>query len=44
MPEVLVDSNVLLDVLTEEAVPAEFFRRDTLPWEAAFPRLALLLP
>lgn len=78
MPEVLVDSNVLLDVLTEDshwyarssarlaavaedhilvinpvvyaeisigfarieevetAVPAEFFRREALPWEAAF--------
>ena len=78
MSEVLVDSNVLLDVLTEDsqwyarssarlaavaedhtlvinpvvyaevsigfariedvdaAVPAEFFRREALPWEAAF--------
>jgi len=78
VPEVLVDSNVLLDVLTEDshwyarssarlaavaedhilvinpvvyaeisigfarieevetAVPAEFFRREALPWEAAF--------
>ena len=78
MAEVLVDSNVLLDVLTEDsrwyarssarlaavaedhvlvinpvvyaevsigfariedvdaAVPAEFFRREALPWEAAF--------
>ena len=78
MPEILVDSNVLLDVLTEDsqwyarssarraavaedhalvinpvvyaevsigfariedvdaAVPAEFFRREALPWEAAF--------
>jgi hypothetical protein len=78
MPDVLVDSNVLLDVLTEDAdwyarsaarlaavaedhalvinpvvyaevsigftrieeveaaVPADFFRREALPWEAAF--------
>ena len=78
MPEILVDSNVLLDFLTEDsqwyarssarraavaedhalvinpvvyaevsigfariedvdaAVPAEFFRREALPWEAAF--------
>ena len=78
MPEILVDSNVLLDVVTaddrfyswsaerlaraaddavlvvnpivyaevsvgfdriedlEEALPAEYFRRDPLPWEAGF--------
>jgi predicted nucleic acid-binding protein len=78
VPDVLVDSNVLLDVLTEDpnwyprssarlsalaevsvlvinpivyaevsigfariedvdgAIPSEFFRRDELPWEAAF--------
>lgn len=78
MPEILVDSNIILDVVTEDArwfapssarlaelagdhllvinpiiyaevsigfdliedleaaLPAEFFRRDDLPWEAAF--------
>ena len=56
MRDVLVDSNVILDVLTEDprwlewssrrpaelteelddALPVAHFRRDALPWEAAF--------
>jgi len=36
--DILVDSNILLDVLEEldAALPNEFFRREALPWEAAF--------
>ena len=36
MADILVDSNILLDVLEEldAALPNEFFRREALPWEA----------
>ena len=38
MADILVDSNILLDVHEEldAALPNEFFRREALPWEAAF--------
>ena len=38
MAEILVDSNILLDVLEEldAALPNEFFRREALLWEATF--------
>ncbi len=40
MMQILVDSSVILDIVTEEeldaVLPSTYFRRLPLPWEAAF--------